>query len=86
MTIRSKYGSCYPVSAALGQTRAVAKGKGARRLAAHHPSAHQGAEGVVPIEEAPRDTVQQAFKDVTRGLPDTDRAAEMDRTYQKQKK
>jgi hypothetical protein len=29
-------------------------------------------------------TVQQAFSDVTHGLPDTDRGAEVSRTYQKQ--
>ncbi len=47
---------------------------------------HERDESVGMTDGIPSESVQQAYRDVKRGLQDTDRGAEAGRTYQKLKR
>lgn len=87
MKASSKYGSAYPGTAPGTPARAGRRpkvGNSAPATGLKTPTERDesidAAGGGVPSA-----TVAQAAKDVKRGLPDTDRGPEVNRTYQKQK-
>jgi hypothetical protein len=87
MKASSKYGSAYPGTApgtpARGGHR-LKTGKGPEATPLKMPNERD--EAIDPAGgSALSATVAQAAKDVKRGLPDTDRGPEVNRTYQKQK-
>jgi hypothetical protein len=94
MKAPNKYGSSYPLASSrqVKKTRPHHKASDAVDAvdAAHPPSAlalpHERDESIDEGGGAVHsETVQQAFKDVQQGLPDTDRGAEVNQTYQQQK-
>jgi hypothetical protein len=93
MKASSKYGSAYPQTApdkkvAVQHRRKVASvaaptpttAPNVLKLPHERDTAIDQGGGAMPSEK-----VEQAGRDVKRGLADTDRGAEMHRTYQKQK-
>lgn len=92
MKAKSKYGSAYPESA-LTQANRV---NNRHKTEPSAPTTEDTAELKLPHERdeavdrsggaVPSESVEQAGRDVKRGLPDTDRGAEMNHTYQKQKR
>lgn len=93
MKATSKYGSAYPHTASSNASRMINPRKA---VASDAPVATSSTDGVkLPHERdesidegggaVASESVKQAGRDVQRGLPDTDRGAEMHRTYQKQK-
>ncbi|HEX5311958.1 hypothetical protein [Aquabacterium sp.] len=80
-----KYGSAYPHAASIKADRSAHCGKasssthGLKLPHERDESVDEGGGAVVS------ERVRQAGRDIRRGLRDTDRGAEMDRTYQKQK-
>ncbi len=93
MKASSKYGSVYPQAASSKTSRAVKRHK---TVSSDTPVAAANATALkLPHERdesvdqgggsVPSESVKQAYRDVKRGLPDTDRGVEMNQTYQKQK-
>lgn len=93
MKATSKYGSAYPRAASSNATRLINRRKA---VASDAPLAASSTDGLkLPHERdesideggggVVSESVKQAGRDVQRGLPDTDRGAEMHRTYQRQK-
>ncbi len=99
MKARSKYGSAYPRQgpAAPGDVRRVrtpptmpaadaGRASGAAASPADLKMPHERDEAVDPGGgQVKSEQVAQAYRDVRRGLTDTDRGAEMHKTYAKQK-
>lgn len=93
MKATSKYGSAYPHMAPGNAARLINPRKAG---ASDAPVAASSTDGLkLPHERdesidegggaVASESVRQAGRDVQRGLPDTDRGAEMHRTYQRQK-
>ncbi len=81
MKARSKYGSVYPGIRPAPKVAPVAAASTAVMKLPHERDEVLD-EGGGQVES---ERVSQAYCDVRRGLPDTDRGAEVNKTYQKQK-
>ena len=90
----SKYGSAYPASASTRKTTTAHAPKAPVGVATIDTPATSAAQLPHERDESidrggggvDSESVEQAGRDVKRGLPDTDRGAEVHHTYQKQKR